>query len=234
MQYKIGRGLLGADGQDLFALDFDFNAERRANAAALHDGTANPDVAGEIDRFQWIVKRVTAGIADERMGSVAILVIGKQPVEIGDVLELAIPIIGLAGKSPIAGGGRGGGAGKPDDRGGNTLAGDGAADEEIRRGPGLGESGHFGDGGIVLISVRQQRIGIGRRRRDFNLSRRLDARSLSGTARTGKPAHGQKKEQREHDHADNEGKHRITMASWRRNGYARDRRHFRFKTRRWC
>lgn len=35
----------------MFALDSDFDAEGGTNVAALDDGTANPDVAGEIGGF---------------------------------------------------------------------------------------------------------------------------------------------------------------------------------------
>ena len=46
----------GADGQDLFVLDSNFDAEGRANIAALDDGPADPDIAGEVGGFEGIVE----------------------------------------------------------------------------------------------------------------------------------------------------------------------------------
>jgi hypothetical protein len=40
------QGLFGAHGENLLALDFDFNAEGWADVAALDDCAAHPDVAG--------------------------------------------------------------------------------------------------------------------------------------------------------------------------------------------
>ena len=65
----------GADGQDLFVLDPNFDAEGRANIAALDDGTADPDIAGEVGGFEGIVEGVAAGIADEGMIGGAVVVV---------------------------------------------------------------------------------------------------------------------------------------------------------------
>ena len=43
--------LFGAEGQDLVVVDLDFDAEGRANVAALHDGATDPDIAGKASRF---------------------------------------------------------------------------------------------------------------------------------------------------------------------------------------
>ena len=48
-------GLFGTDGEDLFGLNLDFDAEGRANVAALDDGTANPDVARKVNGLEGIV-----------------------------------------------------------------------------------------------------------------------------------------------------------------------------------
>jgi len=64
---KRQRELFGADGEDLLALDFDFDAKGRADVAALDDGAAHPDIAGKIGSFQRIVESVAARVSDERM-----------------------------------------------------------------------------------------------------------------------------------------------------------------------
>ena len=68
-------------------MDFDFDAEGRADVGALDNGAANPDVTGEIDGMERVVESASAGIADERMGGIAIAVVGTHFVQVGDVLE---------------------------------------------------------------------------------------------------------------------------------------------------
>ena len=60
---KGGR-LFGADGEDLLVLNFDFNAEGRANVAALNHSTADPDVARKVNGFQGIKEGAAARITD--------------------------------------------------------------------------------------------------------------------------------------------------------------------------
>lgn len=43
--------LFGADGEDLFVVDLNLDAEGRANVAALNDGATNPDIAGKAGGF---------------------------------------------------------------------------------------------------------------------------------------------------------------------------------------
>jgi hypothetical protein len=98
-----GAGLLfGAEGEDLFALNFNFDAERRANVTALHDSAANPDATGKAGGPQGIIKSVAARVAHERMISTPIVIIVAEFVEVADVFELAVAVGGLARESPIA------------------------------------------------------------------------------------------------------------------------------------
>ena len=128
---EIARELLCADGEDLLAVNLDFDAERGANVAALHDGAANPDVAGQVDGPKRIVKGVSARIAHKRVSGVAIVVILAELVEIADIFELAVAVGSFAGESPIAGRDGGGTGGKPDNGGGNEFSGHEIADEEV-------------------------------------------------------------------------------------------------------
>ncbi len=98
-----GRGLFGADGKDLLALDFDFDAEGRADVAALDDGAANPDVVGwKADGVERIEQSATARIADEGMSGMAEIVIVAESFEIADIFELASAVGRFAGEGPIA------------------------------------------------------------------------------------------------------------------------------------
>ena len=83
-------------------MDADLDAERRTNVAALHDGTANPDIARKADGFEGVVEGVSAGIANERMIGVTEIVILQKFVQIADVFELTCTGRGSTRESPIA------------------------------------------------------------------------------------------------------------------------------------
>ena len=165
--------LLGADGLDLLALNADFDAEGRAEVAALHDGTADPHVASEAGSSQGVIQSAAAGIADERMRGVTEVVIGEELVQVSDVLQLTIAVRSAAGEGPIACRGGGRAARKANDGGGNVLAGEPVANKKVHRRPRLGKIRNRGDGGIVLIGVGKQSVGIWRGRRNFDLGSRL-------------------------------------------------------------
>ena len=96
------RGLFGADGEDLLALDLDFDAEGRANVAALDDGAAHPDVAGKVGSFERIVQSAAARIANQGVIGPREAVVVAEPFQVGDVFQLAGTIRRLAGEGPIA------------------------------------------------------------------------------------------------------------------------------------
>ena len=204
--------LLGADGLDLFVLDFDFDAEGRANIAALDDGAANPDIAGKIDRAQRVIESAAAGIADQWMCGLAIVVIDAQLVEIGDVLELAVAVGSFAGERPVAGDGGGRAARKTNDGGGNIFSGEFIANEKIGGGPGFGELMNVGNGRMRFVGVREQGIGIGCGRRNFNLRSGLLANSLFGGPGVIEPTSCQEQDNAENYDADNQGQKRIAAA----------------------
>src|SRR5882724_3895986 len=77
------------DGEDLLALDFDFDAEGWADIAALNDSSAHPDIAGQIGSLEGIVESAAARVADKRMIGAREAVVITEPVHIGDVFELA-------------------------------------------------------------------------------------------------------------------------------------------------
>ena len=70
-------------------MDFDFDAERRANVAALNDSPAHPDIAGQIGSLERIVKSAAARIADKGMIGAGKAIVVPEPVQIRDVFELA-------------------------------------------------------------------------------------------------------------------------------------------------
>jgi len=94
--------LFAPNGQDLFALDFDFNSERRPNIAALNNPSADPDIAGQAGRFQRIVKRAAARIPNKRMLCGLKVVLRSQLVEVAHVFKLAGAVGCLLRISPIA------------------------------------------------------------------------------------------------------------------------------------
>jgi hypothetical protein len=94
--------LFGTNGEDLFALNLEFDAERRADVAALNDGAANPDIAGKAGGPQRIVESVAAGIADEGMSGGTKAVFSLEFIKVGDVFECTWAVGSSARKSPIA------------------------------------------------------------------------------------------------------------------------------------
>jgi len=161
--------LLRADGLDFFALDADLYAQRGTDVGALDDGAANPDIAGKIGGAEGIIEGVTARIADQRVRSVTEIVIGAESVEIGDVFEFAVAVRRFAREGPVAGRGSGGASREPHDCGRDVFASEFIADEEIDRGPRLGHVGDLSNGGVLLVGVGQEGIGVRSRGWYFNL-----------------------------------------------------------------
>ena len=191
----------------------------------MDDGTANPDVVGrETAGAKRVVKGAAAGITNQWMGGILVTVLIAELVEVRDVLELAVAVRGFAGEGPVAGGSRGRPGRKPDDGGGNALSCESVTHEKVGRRPWLGEIGDHGNAGIGLGGMRQGGIGVGRRRRDFDLWSGLDL-SLFGGLRTGKPADGANDDNADDGQADNEGEQRIGSGA-SRTGNAWNVRHF--------
>lgn len=220
--------LLGADREDLFALNLDFNAERGTNVAALNNGATNPNVAGKTTGAQRIKESATAGIANERMVGVVIVVIRAKFFEIGNVFQLTIAIGSSAGESPITGRSSGRAAREANDGSGDVFAGEFIAKEEIGGGPGLGKIGKVGDHRVSLIGVRKRSGRVGRRRGNFDLWSGLDGGGLGRFRGAGNPVKGNKKNDAQDKQAHDERKKRIAA-----NGVSRDTRnirHFRLET----
>lgn len=174
------RELLRADGQDLLALDFDFDSVGRANVAALDYGAAHPDVAREIGCFEGIVKSAAARIANQGVIGAQEAVFVAEPAQVGDIFELAGAIRRLAGEGPVARGKRWGTRGQTDDGCGDILPREAIAEEEIGRGPRFGEVGHIGDGRARLCCVGEEGGWIWRWGRNFQLGSLFRARGFGG------------------------------------------------------
>src|SRR5271168_2506791 len=54
---KSSRNLLHANRLNIFPLNFQLNAQWRPQVRALHDGATHPDIAGQIRKLCWIIKR---------------------------------------------------------------------------------------------------------------------------------------------------------------------------------
>ena len=174
------RGLFAADGEDLLALDFDFDAEGGANVAALDNAAAHPDVAGKIGSLERIVKSAAAGVADEGMIRAGEAVVVVQPVQVGDVFELAGAERGFAGERPITRGKSWGAGRQPQNSRRNIFTGQAIAHEEIGGGPGLGKFRDVGDNRVIFGGMGQQGSGVRRRGRNFELGSLLRASRFDG------------------------------------------------------
>ena len=95
--------LFGADGEDLFALNLEFDAEGRADVAALNDGPANQDIAGKGSEPQGIVESMAAMIADKGMIGGTEAVFTLEFLHIGNIFEFAVAIGSLTRESPVTG-----------------------------------------------------------------------------------------------------------------------------------
>jgi hypothetical protein len=187
MAARLNRGLLRADSEDLFVLDFNFDAEGRANITALDDGAADPDVTREVGGLQRIVESAAAGITDKRMIGEAVAVLLAELIEVTDVLEGATAIGGFAGESPVACGSSGGAGGETHDGRRDIFACGEIADKEVGRGPGFGQIREISDDRVVMIRVGEGSGGVWRRRRHLDLRSRFEVNRLDG-ARMRKPA----------------------------------------------
>jgi len=164
----------------LLALDFDFDAEGRANVAALDNAAAHPDVARKIGGLERIVESAAARVADERMIGAREAVVVTELVEVGDVFELAGAKRSFAGEGPVARGKSWRAGGQADDRRGNIFTGEAITNEEVGGGPWLGQVGNGGNDWVGFRSMGQQGSGVRRRRRNFELGSLLRASRLGG------------------------------------------------------
>lgn len=174
---------------------------------------------------------MAARVADERVtGDTKIVVVAKH-IEIPDIFELAGTISRFARESPIATGEIGRAGRKPDDGGGNVIAGSQIVDKKVCGRPRLGKIRDAGDDGIVAVRVRQQGIGVGRRRRNLELRSGLNTSGMYGPI-VGKPTDGKQKHEPERDDTNDQRQKRIRPADSRSRGaHAGDLRHVGFKTR---
>jgi len=205
-------------------VDLDFYGEGRANVAALDDGAANPDVAGEVHSFEGIVECAAAGIADERVRGGAKIVVLAQLVQILDELERASAARRLMREGPVTCRERGRAGRKADYGGRNVFAGGEVADEEVRRRPGLGKVCDIRDNRMGFVRMWQQGSRVRRGRRNFNLGRGLDAYRCDRLGMS-EPAHRQKKQYAKNDDTSNERKKRVRARSARRRRHTGDLRH---------
>lgn len=136
-------------------MNLQFDAEGRADVAALNDGPTNQDIAGKVSESQGIVESVAAMIADEGMigGTEAVLIL--EFLKVGNVFEFTTAVGSLARKGPVAGRSSRGTSRETDDGGGNVFAGQAVANKEIFGRPWLGKISDLGDGGIGFRGMRQ-------------------------------------------------------------------------------
>jgi len=209
------------------------DAEGRANVATLNDGAADPEVGGQAGSSQRIIECATARIPHEGVTGSAITIVCFQLLQVGDVFELARAIGGFARKGPIAVRRGRGTYGKTHDGSRSFFTREVVANEEIRRRPGLGESGNLGDGRVNLRGVREQSGRIRSGRGNFKLWRRLDA-SEFGRLIVAEPTAADENDYAKDDDANNERQKRIeAMRLGRSLGDARDIRHVRPKAGGW-
>ena len=134
-------------------MDFDLDAEGRANVAALDYGPPHPDVARKIGSLQRIVQGAAARVPHEGMICARETVVGTELFEVGDVFELAGAVRSLAGESPVACNKSRRAGRKPHNRCWNVFSCEAISDEEVGGGPGLGEIGNIGDDRIRVRRV---------------------------------------------------------------------------------
>ena len=214
----------------MFVANLDFDTERGANVAALHDAATDPNVLGEIDGPHRIVEGAAARIADEGMFGLAIVIIRAQLFKVVNVFELTIAVGSFARESPISSRCTRGARGKTNDGRRDILAGNCIADEEIGRRPRLGQIGELGDNRVRLVRVREGSEWVGRRR-NFDLRSRFCADGFGGTGMD-KPLNGQKEDNAENGGAHDEGEKRIrARRAGRRMSNAWNLRHVRFEAR---
>src|SRR5579863_8089548 len=97
-------GLLHAGGEDIFSVDFDFDAERGPEVGTLDDGSASEDVAGELGIFKRIEKRAAARVTDHGMPGLRVAVVGLDFLQVVEEFELTGTERGLHGERPVSGG----------------------------------------------------------------------------------------------------------------------------------
>ena len=73
----------------MLALDFDFDAQRWTDIAALNDRPTHPDIARQIGSLEGIVESAAARVADKGMSGAGETIVITEPVHVGDVFELA-------------------------------------------------------------------------------------------------------------------------------------------------
>jgi len=84
-------------------LNLEFDAEGRADVAALNDGPANQDIAGKARESKGIIESMAAMIADEGMIGRTEAVLILEFLKVGNVFEFATAVGSLAREGPVAG-----------------------------------------------------------------------------------------------------------------------------------
>ena len=140
--------LFHAGGEEVLAVDSDFDAEGRAEVGALNYGAASEQVAGQSGVFQRIVKSAVAGIADKGMAGLRVAIVGFQFIKVIEVFEAAVGVGGAHSEGPIAGRLSGGTLRQANQQGRNVFTGGAIVEGELAGVPRLGEVGNGGDGGI--------------------------------------------------------------------------------------
>jgi hypothetical protein len=218
-------------GENVFALDLDEDAERGTQVGAFDDGSADPDVAEDVHAFEWVEEGAGTGIADHGVLGVAVAVVVAELVEVGDVFELAASVGRIHGDGPIAVRLVGGASGQADEKRGNVLAGGAVDEEKVARGPGLFHVTEGCDGGVGAGRARQSGEGVHSRRGD------LDPRSGSRSSDVNlfgvdQQARAQDANGQNHYQPDNQANRWIRDGDAAAAGFgnAGDLRHFRFET----
>src|SRR5467141_99088 len=126
--------LLHAGGENLFVVNFHFDAQRRPHIGALHDGTARPYASRNIHHLERIVHRPAARIADHGVFGGAEVVVGSELLQVGDVLEAAVSERRIERKRPIARGRTGGTGGQVNQYGWDVFSTDVILVNKVLRG----------------------------------------------------------------------------------------------------
>src|SRR6266851_1881715 len=145
MAVLLNHKLLHSGGENLLVVNFHFDAQRRPQVGALHDGTAYPHASRDIHHFERIVHRSATRIADHRVFGGAEVVVGSELLEVGDVLEAAISERRIERKRPIARGRAGGTGGQVNQHGWDVFSTDAILVNKVLRGPGGDHLFHAGD-----------------------------------------------------------------------------------------
>ena len=113
--------LFHSNREDILSLNFQLNAHGRAYIRPLHQGSAHPEIARDKAHLQRIKDRAAARVSHHGVLCQPKVVVVLQPVEVGDVFELAIPKGHIRFQRPIAVGLRGRSGREPDQQRGHIF-----------------------------------------------------------------------------------------------------------------